>query len=131
MSVSGDDPVPVPSCRYYFRNWHGMNEKEPAVYRNAPRPSETPDERLQGGAVLDKASFEYLFEQVRAEGGFWTGQILVEPGSGPPKGSTRSSAAVSPTLGALWKGQTQLGACQGHQRFFFLSSWAEGILLQH
>lgn len=53
--------------RYYFRNWHGMNEKEPAVYRNAPRPSETPDERLQGGAVLDKASFEYLFEQGKSE----------------------------------------------------------------
>lgn len=53
--------------RYYFRNWHGMNEKEPAVYRNAPRPSEGPDERLQGGAVLDKASFEYLFEQGKYE----------------------------------------------------------------
>lgn len=53
--------------RYYFRNWHGMNEKEPAVYRNAPRPSEAPDERLQGGAVLDKASFEYLFEQGKSE----------------------------------------------------------------
>lgn len=53
--------------RYYFRNWHGMNEKEPAVYRNVPRPSEAPDERLQGGAVLDKASFEYLFEQGKSE----------------------------------------------------------------
>ncbi|XP_008934835.1 PREDICTED: non-receptor tyrosine-protein kinase TYK2, partial [Merops nubicus] len=48
--------------RYYFRNWHGMNEKEPAVYRNAPRPSDS-EEKLPGGALLDRSSFEYLFEQ--------------------------------------------------------------------
>ncbi|KAK4805945.1 hypothetical protein QYF61_021509 [Mycteria americana] len=41
-----------------------MNDKEPAVYRNVPRQSESPDEKLQGGALLDKSSFEYLFEQV-------------------------------------------------------------------
>ncbi|KAM8793876.1 non-receptor tyrosine-protein kinase TYK2 [Eudromia elegans] len=49
--------------RFYFRNWHGLSEKEPAVFRNAPRPGDAPDERLPGGALLDKASFEYLFEQ--------------------------------------------------------------------
>uniref|UniRef100_A0A8B9FCV8 Tyrosine-protein kinase n=1 Tax=Amazona collaria TaxID=241587 RepID=A0A8B9FCV8_9PSIT len=53
--------------RYYFRNWHGMNEKEPAVYRNAPRQGEHPDERMQGAALLDRASFEYLFEQGKYE----------------------------------------------------------------
>ncbi|XP_072704615.1 non-receptor tyrosine-protein kinase TYK2 [Ciconia boyciana] len=53
--------------RYYFRNWHGMNDKEPAVYRNVPRQSESPDEKLQGGALLDKSSFEYLFEQGKFE----------------------------------------------------------------
>ncbi|XP_037230669.1 LOW QUALITY PROTEIN: non-receptor tyrosine-protein kinase TYK2-like, partial [Falco rusticolus] len=51
--------------RYYFRNWHGMNEKEPAVYRNVPRQSDSPEEKLQGGALLDKSSFEYLFEQAK------------------------------------------------------------------
>lgn len=53
--------------RYYFRNWHGMNDKEPAVYRNVPRQSDSPDEKLQGGALLDKSSFEYLFEQGKFE----------------------------------------------------------------
>ncbi|XP_040436983.1 non-receptor tyrosine-protein kinase TYK2 [Falco naumanni] len=51
--------------RYYFRNWHGMNEKEPAVYRNVPRQSDSPEEKLQGGALLDRSSFEYLFEQAK------------------------------------------------------------------
>uniref|UniRef100_A0A8C3JNW2 non-specific protein-tyrosine kinase n=1 Tax=Calidris pygmaea TaxID=425635 RepID=A0A8C3JNW2_9CHAR len=53
--------------RYYFRNWHGMNDKEPAVYRNVPRPSDSPDEKLPGGALLDKSSFQYLFEQGKFE----------------------------------------------------------------
>ncbi|KAM6394841.1 non-receptor tyrosine-protein kinase TYK2 [Rhynochetos jubatus] len=53
--------------RYYFRNWHGMNDKEPAVYRNAPRQHDSPDEKLPGGALLDKSSFEYLFEQGKFE----------------------------------------------------------------
>ncbi|XP_009668573.1 non-receptor tyrosine-protein kinase TYK2 [Struthio camelus] len=53
--------------RYYFRNWHGMNDKEPAVYRNVPRQSDSPDEKSQGGALLDKSSFEYLFEQGKFE----------------------------------------------------------------
>ncbi|XP_069460191.1 non-receptor tyrosine-protein kinase TYK2 isoform X2 [Ambystoma mexicanum] len=52
--------------RYYFRNWHGMNEKEPAVFRNVPKHSDFGDDRLRiepGGAVLDPPSIEYLFEQ--------------------------------------------------------------------
>ncbi|KAM6294100.1 non-receptor tyrosine-protein kinase TYK2 [Aegotheles albertisi] len=51
--------------RFYFRNWHGMSEKEPAVCRNVPRQSDIPDEK--GGALLDRASFEYLFEQGKFE----------------------------------------------------------------
>uniref|UniRef100_A0A8U7P2X2 Tyrosine-protein kinase n=1 Tax=Corvus moneduloides TaxID=1196302 RepID=A0A8U7P2X2_CORMO len=50
--------------RYYFRNWHGMNDKEPAVFRNVPRPGDSPEEKPPGGALLDRSSFEYLFEQV-------------------------------------------------------------------
>ncbi|XP_069737720.1 non-receptor tyrosine-protein kinase TYK2-like isoform X2 [Phaenicophaeus curvirostris] len=53
--------------RFYFRNWHGMNDKEPAVYRNAPRQNDSVEEKTRGGAVLDKASFEYLFEQGKYE----------------------------------------------------------------
>ncbi|XP_037743808.1 non-receptor tyrosine-protein kinase TYK2 [Chelonia mydas] len=53
--------------RYYFRNWHGMSDKEPAVYRNVPRQSDVPEDKLQGGALLDKSSFEYLFEQGKYE----------------------------------------------------------------
>ncbi|XP_030331122.1 non-receptor tyrosine-protein kinase TYK2 isoform X2 [Strigops habroptila] len=53
--------------RYYFRNWHGLNEKDPAVYRHGPRQSDAPDERPPGGALLDRASFEYLFEQGKYE----------------------------------------------------------------
>ncbi|KAK2510431.1 hypothetical protein Q9233_017749, partial [Columba guinea] len=49
--------------RFYFRNWHGLNEKEPAVCRGGARHGEAPAERPRGGAVLDKSSFEYLFEQ--------------------------------------------------------------------
>ncbi|OXB52616.1 hypothetical protein ASZ78_003151, partial [Callipepla squamata] len=49
--------------RFYFRNWHGMNEQEPAVFRHAPRRSDTTNEKPRGTAVLDRASFEYLFEQ--------------------------------------------------------------------
>lgn len=50
--------------RFYFRNWHGMNEAEPAVFRHAPRHSEGTGEKPRGTAVLDRASFQYLFEQV-------------------------------------------------------------------
>ncbi|XP_027765897.1 non-receptor tyrosine-protein kinase TYK2-like [Empidonax traillii] len=53
--------------RYYFRNWHGMNEQEPAVYRNVPRPGDSLEEKNPRGALLDKSSFEYLFEQGKFE----------------------------------------------------------------
>ncbi|XP_066449671.1 non-receptor tyrosine-protein kinase TYK2 isoform X1 [Eleutherodactylus coqui] len=51
--------------RYYFRNWHGMNEKEPVVCRNVPKISDSDDKSRaeQSSAILDLASFEYLFEQ--------------------------------------------------------------------
>ncbi|XP_075715083.1 non-receptor tyrosine-protein kinase TYK2 [Rhinoderma darwinii] len=52
--------------RYYFRNWHGMNEKEPVVCRNVPKISDSSEDKSlaeQSGAILDLASFEYLFEQ--------------------------------------------------------------------
>ncbi|XP_019476750.1 non-receptor tyrosine-protein kinase TYK2 [Meleagris gallopavo] len=49
--------------RFYFRNWHGMNEAEPAVFRHAPRHNEGTGEKPRGTAVLDRASFQYLFEQ--------------------------------------------------------------------
>ncbi|KAE8619823.1 hypothetical protein XENTR_v10009988 [Xenopus tropicalis] len=52
--------------RYYFRNWHGMNEKEPVVFRNVPKSRDGSEDRSrieQAGAILDLASFEYLFEQ--------------------------------------------------------------------
>lgn len=41
-----------------------MNDKEPAVFRNVPRPGDSPEEKPPGGALLDRSSFEYLFEQV-------------------------------------------------------------------
>nr|XP_056723205.1 non-receptor tyrosine-protein kinase TYK2 [Euleptes europaea] len=47
--------------RYYFRNWHRMNDQEPAVCRSVPRLSD-PEDRSQS-SLLDKSSFEYLFEQ--------------------------------------------------------------------
>lgn len=53
--------------RYYFRNWHGTNDKEPAVCRGGPRSNDSEDKSSkgdQGSALLDKSSFEYLFEQV-------------------------------------------------------------------
>ncbi|KAJ6654509.1 hypothetical protein lerEdw1_006816 [Lerista edwardsae] len=52
--------------RYYFRNWHGTNDKEPAVCRGIPRSIDLEDKSHrgdQGSALLDKPSFEYLFEQ--------------------------------------------------------------------
>lgn len=49
--------------RFYFRNWHGMNEAEPTVFRHAPRHNESAGEKPRGTAVLDRASFLYLFEQ--------------------------------------------------------------------
>ncbi|XP_006161609.1 non-receptor tyrosine-protein kinase TYK2 isoform X1 [Tupaia chinensis] len=54
--------------RFYFRNWHGMNPQEPAVYRCGPPGTEAAPERVeQGMQLLDPASFEYLFEQGKYE----------------------------------------------------------------
>lgn len=44
-----------------------MNEKEPIVCRNVPKISDSSEDKSraeQAGAILDLASFEYLFEQV-------------------------------------------------------------------
>ncbi|XP_053514400.1 non-receptor tyrosine-protein kinase TYK2 isoform X2 [Artibeus jamaicensis] len=54
--------------RFYFRNWHGTNPQEPAVYRCGPPGAETSSEQAeQGLPLLDSASFEYLFEQGKHE----------------------------------------------------------------
>ncbi|XP_054418241.1 non-receptor tyrosine-protein kinase TYK2 isoform X2 [Pteronotus mesoamericanus] len=54
--------------RFYFRNWHGTNPQEPAVYRCGPPRAETSSEpEEQGAQLLDPASFEYLFEQGKHE----------------------------------------------------------------
>ncbi|XP_008848272.1 non-receptor tyrosine-protein kinase TYK2 isoform X2 [Nannospalax galili] len=54
--------------RFYFRNWHGMNPQEPAVYRCGFPGAETSSDRTdQGVQLLDSASFEYLFEQGKHE----------------------------------------------------------------
>ncbi|XP_024412781.2 non-receptor tyrosine-protein kinase TYK2 isoform X1 [Desmodus rotundus] len=54
--------------RFYFRNWHGTNPHEPAVYRCGPPGAETSSEQAeQGVQLLDSASFEYLFEQGKHE----------------------------------------------------------------
>lgn len=47
--------------RFYFRNWHGLNQKEPTVSRYAPKSGTD-----QGGSLLlEITSLEYLFSQVR------------------------------------------------------------------
>uniref|UniRef100_A0A8C7IL69 Tyrosine-protein kinase n=1 Tax=Oncorhynchus kisutch TaxID=8019 RepID=A0A8C7IL69_ONCKI len=46
--------------RFYFRNWHGLSEKEPSVARYAP-PSGT---EHRGSPLLEMTSLEYLFCQV-------------------------------------------------------------------
>lgn len=54
--------------RFYFRNWHGTNPQEPAVYRCKPPGAEASSEQAeQGVQLLDPASFEYLFEQGKHE----------------------------------------------------------------
>lgn len=46
--------------RFYFRNWHGLNDKEPTVSRYALKSG-----TQQGGfPLLEMASLEYLFAQV-------------------------------------------------------------------
>lgn len=49
--------------RYYFRNWHGLNEKEPTVSRYLLKSGSD-----QGGSpLLDMTSLEYLFSQAKYE----------------------------------------------------------------
>ena len=49
--------------RFYFRNWHGLNEKEPSVCRYTLK-AETD---MSGTPLLEFTSLEYLFAQVTAE----------------------------------------------------------------
>uniref|UniRef100_A0AAQ6A950 Tyrosine-protein kinase n=1 Tax=Amphiprion ocellaris TaxID=80972 RepID=A0AAQ6A950_AMPOC len=46
--------------RFYFRNWHGLNENEPIVSRYAHRSGSDPG----GSPLLEISSLEYLFSQV-------------------------------------------------------------------
>lgn len=47
--------------RFYFRNWHGLNDKEPSVLRYAQRTSAS---EKSGSPLLEMPSLEYLFAQV-------------------------------------------------------------------
>uniref|UniRef100_A0A4W5QR99 non-specific protein-tyrosine kinase n=1 Tax=Hucho hucho TaxID=62062 RepID=A0A4W5QR99_9TELE len=47
--------------RFYFRNWHGLSEKEPSVVRYAPRSGT----EHGGSPLLEMTSLEYLFCQVK------------------------------------------------------------------
>lgn len=49
-------------CRFYFRNWHGLGEKEPVVTRYALRTG-TGAEPVTA-PLLEMTSLEYLFAQV-------------------------------------------------------------------
>lgn len=47
--------------RFYFRNWHGLNEKEPTVSRHTLKSG---TDNNAGSPLLDITSLEYLFAQV-------------------------------------------------------------------
>uniref|UniRef100_A0A3P8SSF8 Tyrosine-protein kinase n=1 Tax=Amphiprion percula TaxID=161767 RepID=A0A3P8SSF8_AMPPE len=49
--------------RFYFRNWHGLNENEPIVSRYAHRSGSDPG----GSPLLEISSLEYLFSQAKFE----------------------------------------------------------------
>ncbi|XP_023677746.2 non-receptor tyrosine-protein kinase TYK2 isoform X1 [Paramormyrops kingsleyae] len=55
--------------RFYFRNWHGMSEKDEPVFRYSPRATEGrsvhrgPD--IPGTPLLEQPSLEYLFAQAK------------------------------------------------------------------
>lgn len=49
-------------CRFYFRNWHGLGEKEPTVTRHAPRTGNGAEQITS--PLLEMTSLEYLFAQV-------------------------------------------------------------------
>ncbi|XP_012646109.1 non-receptor tyrosine-protein kinase TYK2 isoform X1 [Microcebus murinus] len=69
LEISGDTSLLLYfRMRFYFRNWHGMNPQEPAVYRCGPPSTEASSEQTeQGVQLLDPASFAYLFEQGKHE----------------------------------------------------------------
>nr|XP_025841408.1 non-receptor tyrosine-protein kinase TYK2 isoform X3 [Vulpes vulpes] len=69
LEVSGDMNLTLYfRMRFYFRNWHGTNSQEPAVYRCGPTGTKSSSEQAeQGVQLLDPASFEYLFEQGKHE----------------------------------------------------------------
>lgn len=60
MSISTLFIYVVFTPRYYFRNWHGLNENEPSVSRY-PLKSKTEEEALP---LFDGRSLDYLFSQV-------------------------------------------------------------------
>ncbi|XP_056144691.1 non-receptor tyrosine-protein kinase TYK2 [Lampris incognitus] len=47
--------------RFYFRNWHGLTEREPNVFRYALRSGTEP----AGSPLLEMTSLEYLFSQAK------------------------------------------------------------------
>uniref|UniRef100_A0A667XWN7 Tyrosine-protein kinase n=1 Tax=Myripristis murdjan TaxID=586833 RepID=A0A667XWN7_9TELE len=47
--------------RFYFRNWHGLNDKEPTVSRYGLRSGTEPG----GSPLLEMTSLEYLFSQAK------------------------------------------------------------------
>ncbi|KAM4716930.1 non-receptor tyrosine-protein kinase TYK2 [Anableps anableps] len=49
--------------RFYFRNWHGLNEKEPTVSRYTLKSGTD----QMGSPLLDITSLEYLFAQAKHE----------------------------------------------------------------
>ncbi|XP_063043272.1 non-receptor tyrosine-protein kinase TYK2 [Engraulis encrasicolus] len=48
--------------RFYFRNWHGLNEKESTVFRYAQRTGST---GKSGSPLLEMPSLQYLFAQAK------------------------------------------------------------------
>lgn len=54
--------------RFYFRNWHGTTEGESPVWRHCIsklRGGLSPQKTPEGTPLLDAASLEYLFSQVK------------------------------------------------------------------
>ncbi|KAJ7992515.1 hypothetical protein DPEC_G00279470 [Dallia pectoralis] len=49
--------------RFYFRNWHGLNEAEPPVLRQTPRSATG----REGSHLLEMTSLEYLFSQAKLD----------------------------------------------------------------
>ncbi|XP_069498087.1 tyrosine-protein kinase JAK1 isoform X2 [Ambystoma mexicanum] len=54
--------------RYYFTNWHGTNENEPAVWRHSPKKQKNGYDKKRvpdGTPLLDASSLDYLFAQAQ------------------------------------------------------------------